>query len=191
MLLFAYNKSQQIFDNAHETCSWLRLKRKRKNTSACICNNLFMWITKKKLKNDWQFFVLFCFCFFVFLFFVFVFVVFFFFKTSSNHWRQTKRNSSIKLCSNLGKKWSRTLVQFLSFALKDGRDKDGKKTGKDWDGLHLGKFKKRRPIFFSYLYQFKSKCHLNSWKIILSRYVAMILKIKNSCSADLTFRALN
>ena len=36
-----------------------------------------------------------------------------------------------------------------------------------------------------------SKCHLNSWKIILSCYVAMILKMKDSCSANLTFRAHN
>ena len=46
------------------------------------------------------------------------------------------------------------------------------------------------PPFFK-LYQFISKCHLNSWKIILSCYVAMIVKMKDSCSANLTFRAHN
>ena len=63
------------------------------------------------------------------------------------------------------------------------------KTGEDRNGLHLGKFEKRRPTFFKNLYQFISKCHLNSWKIILSCYVAVILKMKDSCSANLTFRA--
>ena len=36
-----------------------------------------------------------------------------------------------------------------------------------------------------------SKCHLHSWKIILSRYVAMILQMKDSWSANLMFRAHN
>ena len=36
-----------------------------------------------------------------------------------------------------------------------------------------------------------SKCHLRSWKIILSCYVAMILQMKDPWSADLTFRAHN
>ena len=36
-----------------------------------------------------------------------------------------------------------------------------------------------------------SKCHLLSWKIILSCYVAMILQMKDSWSANLTFRAHN
>ena len=39
--------------------------------------------------------------------------------------------------------------------------------------------------------KFISKCHLNSWKIILGCYVAVILKIKDSCSANLAFRAQN
>ena len=47
------------------------------------------------------------------------------------------------------------------------------------------------PFFKSTLYQFILKCHLNSWKIILSCYVAVILKMKDSCSANLTFRAHN
>ena len=34
-----------------------------------------------------------------------------------------------------------------------------------------------------------SKCHLHSWKIILSCYVAMILQMKDSWFANLTFRA--
>jgi len=45
--------------------------------------------------------------------------------------------------------------------------------------------------FFSSLYQFMSKCHLHSWEIILSCYVAVILQMKDSCSANLTLRAYN
>ena len=41
------------------------------------------------------------------------------------------------------------------------------------------------------LCQFTSKCHLHSWKIIRSCYVALILQMKDSCSAILTFRAHN
>ena len=47
------------------------------------------------------------------------------------------------------------------------------------------------PLFKFTLYQFISKCHLNSWKIILSCYVAMIVKMKDSRSANLTFNAHN
>ena len=65
------------------------------------------------------------------------------------------------------------------------------KTGEDWEGLHLGKFEKRRATFFSNFFQFISKCHLHSWKIILSCHVALILQIKDSCFANLTFRAHN
>ena len=43
---------------------------------------------------------------------------------------------------------------------------------------------------FSNLYQF-IKSHLNSWKIILSCYVAVILNMKDTCSANLMFRAHN
>ena len=69
------------------------------------------------------------------------------------------------------------------------------KTGEDQNGLHLGKFEKRRPTFFQ-IYGMSqlihaSKCHLHSWKIILSCYVAMILQIKDSWSANLTFTAHN
>ena len=39
--------------------------------------------------------------------------------------------------------------------------------------------------------QFKSKCHLHSWKIILSYYAAVVLQMKDSCSANLTFKADN
>ena len=35
------------------------------------------------------------------------------------------------------------------------------------------------------------KHHLHSGKIILSCYVALILQMKDSCSANLTFRAHN
>ena len=41
------------------------------------------------------------------------------------------------------------------------------------------------------LCQFISKYHLHSGKIILSCYVALILQMKDSCSANLTFRAHN
>jgi len=50
------------------------------------------------------------------------------------------------------------------------------------------------PPFFKFkVYQFilVSKCHLLSWKIFLSCYVAMILQMKDSLSANLTFRAHN
>ena len=43
------------------------------------------------------------------------------------------------------------------------------------------------PPFFKFI----SKYHLHSGKIILSRYVALILQMKDSCSANLTFRAHN
>ena len=47
------------------------------------------------------------------------------------------------------------------------------------------------PLFFSNLCQCISKYHLHSRKIILSCYVALILQMKDSCSANLTFRAHN
>ena len=47
--------------------------------------------------------------------------------------------------------------------------------------------KKRRSTFFLNLCQFISKYHLHSGKIILSCYVALILQMKDSCSANLTF----
>ena len=40
-------------------------------------------------------------------------------------------------------------------------------------------------------FKFISKCHLNSWKIILSCYVAVILQMKDSCPAYVMFRAHN
>jgi len=46
------------------------------------------------------------------------------------------------------------------------------------------------PPFFKFISVY-IKCHLHSWKIILSCYVAMILQMKDSCSANLTFRAHN
>ena len=36
-----------------------------------------------------------------------------------------------------------------------------------------------------------SKCHLHSWKIILSRYVAMIVQMGDSWSPNLKFAKLN
>ena len=43
---------------------------------------------------------------------------------------------------------------------------------------------------FPKLHQFIS-CHLHRWKIILSCYVAIILQMKDSWSANWTFRAHN
>jgi len=69
------------------------------------------------------------------------------------------------------------------------------KKGHEWmklerikmDCISKGKFEKRRPIFFRFMVcQFihVSKCHLHSWKIILSCYVATILQMKDSWSAN-------
>jgi len=70
------------------------------------------------------------------------------------------------------------------------------KTGDDGSGLHLDKFEKRRPTFFqingmSVHTCIKLSLTVDSWKIILSCYVAMILQMKDSWSANLTFRARN
>ena len=65
------------------------------------------------------------------------------------------------------------------------------KTGEDYNGLHWCKFEKLRPTFFSNLCQFTSECYLHCLKIILSCYVAVILQMKETCSANLTFRAHN
>jgi len=81
---------------------------------------------------------------------------------------------------------------------KTKKQKNGKaKKGHGWrklerikiSGLYLGKFEKPRPTFFSNFYQCISKCHLHNWKIILSCYVAVILQMKDCCSAIFTFRA--
>ena len=64
------------------------------------------------------------------------------------------------------------------------------KTGEDWDGLHLGKFEKRRPTFFQiYVRLYQNIIYTRI--IILSCYVALILQMKDSCSANLTFSAHN
>ena len=65
------------------------------------------------------------------------------------------------------------------------------KTGEDWDGLHLGKFEKRRPAFFQIYVSLYQNIIYTAGKIILSCYVALILQMKDSCSANLTFRAHN
>ena len=44
---------------------------------------------------------------------------------------------------------------------------------------------------FSKLYHFISKCQLNSWKIILSCHVVVILQMEDSSSSNLTFGAHN
>ena len=45
------------------------------------------------------------------------------------------------------------------------------------------------PPLFKFMSVYIKMCHLNSWKIILSCYVAVILQMKDSCSVNLTFRA--
>ena len=45
MLLFVYNRSQNIFGHAHETFISLRLKKQ--NTGICIPNNFFFTSMKK------------------------------------------------------------------------------------------------------------------------------------------------
>ena len=48
------------------------------------------------------------------------------------------------------------------------------------------------PLFFKFTVCqliHASKCHLHSWKIVLSRFVAVILQMKECRSAKLTFRA--
>ena len=46
------------------------------------------------------------------------------------------------------------------------------------------------PPFFKFMSVYK-EYHLHSGKVILSCYVALILQMKDSCSANLTFRAHN
>ena len=58
----------------------------------------------------------------------------------------------------------------------------------------MGKFEKCRPMPpFPNLYQFISKCHLLSWKIILMQFLCGrdFAFAFDSCSANLTFRAHN
>ena len=47
------------------------------------------------------------------------------------------------------------------------------------------------PPFFKFLSVYIKIYHLHSGKIILSCYAALILQMKDSCSANLTFRAHN
>ena len=64
------------------------------------------------------------------------------------------------------------------------------KTGEDIDGLHLGKFEKRRLTFFQInisLYQNAIYTAGKSFSVV----VALILQMKDSCSANLTVRAHN
>ena len=57
------------------------------------------------------------------------------------------------------------------------------KIGEDWDGLHLGKFEKRWPTFFQIYVSLYQNIIYTAGKIILSCYVALILQMKDSCSA--------
>ena len=45
------------------------------------------------------------------------------------------------------------------------------------------------PPFFQIYISLYIKCTLHSWKIIVSCYVAVILQMKDSCSANMTLRA--
>jgi len=71
------------------------------------------------------------------------------------------------------------------------------KTGEDWNGLHLVKFEKknRQPTFFQiygmsvYTRIKMSFTQLENHSQLLQLYVAMILQMKDSWSANLTFRA--
>ena len=68
------------------------------------------------------------------------------------------------------------------------------KTGEDSNGLHSVNLKNVGPPFFKFTvgqFIYVSKCRLHSWKIFLSCYAAIILQMKDSCSANLTFRAHN
>ena len=71
------------------------------------------------------------------------------------------------------------------------------KTGHGWTKLEriemdcIWVYLKTSAHLFSNVCQFISKYHLHSGKIILSCYVALILQIKDSCSANLTLRAHN
>ena len=64
------------------------------------------------------------------------------------------------------------------------------KTGEDRNGLNLGIFEERRPTVFQ-ITSVYIKMSFTKLEIILSCYVAVILKMKDSCSANLTFRAHN
>ena len=66
--------------------------------------------------------------------------------------------------------------------------------GQNWrglNGLHLSKFEKPGPTFFASISQFISECHLDSWKIILIYYVAVVSQMEDSCTANLMFRTHN
>ena len=64
------------------------------------------------------------------------------------------------------------------------------KTGEDCNGFILVNLKNVCPLFFKFISVY-IKMSFTSWKIILSSYVALILQMKDSCSANLTFRAHN
>ena len=55
----------------------------------------------------------------------------------------------------------------------------------------IWEIRKTPAHLFSKLCQFISKYHLHSGKTILSCYVALILQMKDSCFANLTFKAHN
>ena len=70
-------------------------------------------------------------------------------------------------------------------------DKTGERIEMDCICVNLKNF---GPPFFKFtVCQFiqVSKCHLQNWKIILNGHVAMILPMKDSWCANLTFRAHN
>ena len=68
--------------------------------------------------------------------------------------------------------------------------------GQNWRGLKwieliLGKFEKRRPTFFQIYISLYQNVIYKAGKSFSSCYVGVILQMKHSCSANLTFRAHN
>ena len=66
------------------------------------------------------------------------------------------------------------------------------KTGEDRDGLNLGKFGKRRPTLFqTYVSLYHNVIYTAGKSFSIVLYAALILQMKDSCSANLTIRADN
>ena len=66
------------------------------------------------------------------------------------------------------------------------------KTGEYSNRLHFGKFEKRRPTFtFLQFISDYSKMSFTQLGNHSQLYLAMILQMKNSCFANLTFRTHN
>ena len=67
--------------------------------------------------------------------------------------------------------------------------------GQNWRGLkwlNLGKFEQRQPTFFQiYINLYENVIYTAGKSFSVVIYVAVILQMKDSCSANLTFRAHN